>query len=53
LKYQYAGEEMVFCPVCKKEYNKNQIKIEKRQKGVRTFQYVNRCPKCGTILSDI
>lgn len=42
-----------FCPFCKKQYNKNQIKIEKRQRGVRNFQYVNRCPKCGTILTDI
>lgn len=44
---------MVFCPVCNKEYNENQIKIEKKQRGIRNFQYVSCCPKCGTVLSDI
>jgi len=50
-KYQNVGVSMVICVFCKKEYDENQVIIEKRQTGLKEIHYVYSCPNCGQELS--
>ena len=46
------GVYMVICPYCNKEYDKDEIIVEKIRKGLMTNDYrVFSCPKCKKILS--
>jgi len=42
---------MAICTFCKKEYDENQVIIEKRQTGLKEIHYMYSCPNCGQELS--
>jgi len=43
---------MVICPFCEKEYEKDQIIIEKLHTGLKESHYVYSCPSCENELFD-